>query len=475
MGTSIRTPASGRARHAVHAVNWLVAGVLWLASFAAFGWTEPTGANFNHASTGYPLTGVHAAQSCESCHIGGRMKGTPRTCESCHTAGSALSKANVVMPQKHVPAVAGCGDCHNTQSFTRTKFRHSVVSTVGCQTCHTGLAATGKTPRHVAVAAGQQCGDCHRSTTSWLPASFNHTQLAVANNCFSCHDGRHDGATGRPVTHVPGLFVVGEGINNCDTCHLDGFGFRSWTPARAHQFTNIKSQCATCHTGAFPPAVAQPRTPSHVGASPLCETCHRSTRNWLDVDLSSTGAGKAGPARAGRSAAAATVKASLLTTLPPPRHIPLAGGATCEACHRSSTNLAVAVKMNHSVVSTLDCKTCHNGAYTAQGATGALAPSANHIPYKTMLLNGSSMDCDDCHKSGAGSSWAGAMRMDHNNTLGAGAGSCKGCHQLGTPFQGNMQKQSITHQRKAPPALDCAGSGCHAPVGRSGVRFRSWG
>ena len=81
--------------------------------------------------------------------------------------------------------------------------------------------------------------------------------------------------TGRPVTHVPGLFVVGEGINDCDSCHLDAFGFRSWTPARVHQFLNIKSQCGTCHTGAFPTRRGASHVrPSHVGASPLCETCH---------------------------------------------------------------------------------------------------------------------------------------------------------------------------------------------------------
>jgi hypothetical protein len=462
-------PRSGSA-----AAARLLAALLWLASSGAFGWTGPTGAGFNHASTGYPLTGMHAVQRCESCHVSGRMKGTPRTCESCHTAGSALSKANVVMPQKHVPAVVGCGDCHNTQSFARSKFRHSVVGTVGCQTCHTGLAATGKTPRHVAVPAGQSCGDCHRSTTSWLPASFNHTQLVVANNCFSCHDGRHDGATGRPVTHVPGLFVVGEGINNCDTCHLDGFGFRSWTPARAHQFTNIKTQCATCHTGAFPPAVAQPRTPSHVGASPQCETCHRSTRSWLDLDLSAAGgASKAIVARGGRgvaTAGAATPASLLAATLPPPRHIPLAGGATCMSCHRSARDMAVAVRMNHGVVSTLDCKTCHSGTYVAQGAQAA---AGRHIPYKTMLLNGSGMDCDDCHKGFTGASW-GAVKMNHNGSMGGGAGQCKGCHQQGTAFQGQMEKKTLGHAGKGQAALDCSSAGCHGPLGRTGARFASW-
>jgi len=455
---------------------WLLTALLWLTSFAAFGWTEPTGAGFDHASTGYPLTGVHAAQGCESCHLGGRMKGTPRTCESCHTAGSALSKANVVMPQKHVPAVVGCNDCHNTQSFTRSKFRHNVVITVGCQTCHTGLAATGKTPQHVAVPAAQPCGDCHRSTISWLPASFNHTQLAVANNCFSCHDGKHDGATGRPVTHVPGLFVVGEGINNCDTCHLDGFGFRSWVPARVHQFTNIKTQCATCHTGAFPPAVAQPGTPSHVGASPLCETCHRSTRSWLDLDLSTAGSvgSRATVARSGRTGATA-VKAAALTsllaaTVPPPRHIPLAAGATCASCHRSARDMAVAVRMNHGVVSTLNCKTCHNGTYVAQGAQTL---PGQHIPYKTMLLNGAGMDCDDCHRGFTGANW-GAVKMNHNGSMGGGAGQCKGCHQLGAAFQGQMAKKTLGHAGKGLAALDCSSGGCHGPLGRIGRRFTSW-
>jgi nitrate/TMAO reductase-like tetraheme cytochrome c subunit len=449
------------------AAGWRLAALLWLASCAAFGWTDPAGAGFDHASTGYPLTGVHAAQPCESCHIGGRMKGTPRTCDSCHTAGPALAKANVVMPQKHVPAVVGCAECHNTQSFARTKFRHNMVNTVSCQTCHTGLAATGKTPRHVAAPAGQPCGDCHRSTSSWLPASFNHTQVTVANNCFSCHDGSHDGATGRPVTHVPGLFVVGEGINNCDSCHLDGFGFRSWVPARVHQFLNVKSQCASCHTGAFPPAAAQPRTPSHVGASPLCETCHRSTRSWLELDLS----GASNSVSKTRVAAATTAKTRLLAaTVPPPRHIPLAGSAPCTSCHRSARDMATSVVMNHGVVSTLDCKTCHNGSYVAQGAQAA---AAQHIPYKTMLLNGTGMDCDDCHKGFTGANWA-AVKMNHNGTPGGGAGSCKGCHQQGTAFQGQMEKRALAHAGKGPSASDCSSSGCHGPLGRTGARFARW-
>lgn len=142
-----------------------------LCPLAAQAWTEPTGARFNHASTGYPLTGAHAVQRCEACHLGGTMKGTTRTCESCHTAGSTLAKAHVVMPRKHVPAVVGCAECHNTQSFTRTRFRHSVVTGVGCQTCHCGAylaqGAMAATAQHIPYktmrlnGASMDCAGCH--------------------------------------------------------------------------------------------------------------------------------------------------------------------------------------------------------------------------------------------------------------------------------------------------------------------------
>lgn len=439
--------------------------------------------NFNHASTGYPLTGAHTALPCESCHVGGVMKGTPRDCESCHANGARLARGNTQRPQRHIPAVGTCADCHSTRSFSINNFSHNAVRSTGCHVCHTGNGATGRTPRHVPVAASQQCGDCHRSVTSWTPATFNHTQVSVARNCFSCHDGFHDGANGRPVTHVPGLFVVGEGIDNCDTCHLNAFGFRSWTPARAHAFTNIKSQCSTCHTGAFPPAVGMPQTPAHAGASQQCEICHRDTRNWANA--SPVGAAAA-VARAiavrGRTVTVAAAPQALATAAPalpglqrlPPRHIPVPPVALCSNCHRSSTNLSIAIVMNHAAVRSMDCKACHNGAYVSQGPSGAQAPTAQHIPYRTALLNGSGMDCDDCHRAAPGTSWAAGVRMDHNNSLGGGAGTCKTCHQAGSAFQGDMQKLALNHVRSARAPLDCASSGCHAPQGRVGVRFRSW-
>jgi hypothetical protein len=127
--------------------------------------------------------------------------------------------------------------------------------------------------------------------------------------------------------------------------------------------------------------------------------------------------------------------------------------------------------MNHTVVSTSTCKSCHSGSYVSQGTQGALAKPANHIPEATQLLNGSSMDCNTCHKST--SAWA-TMTMNHNGSLGGGAGWCKGCHASGTAFLGSMEKKALTHQKKTPPAIDCSESGCHRPLGNKGTPYSKW-
>ena len=55
-----------------------------------------------------------------------------------------------------------------------------------------------------------------------------------------------------------------------------------------------------------------------------------------------------------------------------------------------------------------------------------------------------------------------------------GAGWCKGCHQSGTAFLGSMEKKSLTHERKTPPAIDCSESGCHRPLGTRGSTYTKW-
>jgi hypothetical protein len=127
--------------------------------------------------------------------------------------------------------------------------------------------------------------------------------------------------------------------------------------------------------------------------------------------------------------------------------------------------------MNHTVVTTGTCKSCHNGSYLSAGTQGALAKPGNHIP-EVQLLNGATMDCNACHTSTT--SWI-SQKMNHNSSMGNGAGWCKACHVSGTNYLGNMEKKSLTHDKKtAPVPTDCSMSGCHRPLGNKGSTFTKW-
>ena len=64
--------------------------LLWvlLAPGAAAAPSDTT--RFDHASTGFVLTGAHRLERCESCHVGGIFKGTPTQCQLCHVQGGRV-------------------------------------------------------------------------------------------------------------------------------------------------------------------------------------------------------------------------------------------------------------------------------------------------------------------------------------------------------------------------------------------------
>lgn len=413
--------------------------------------------DFDHVRTGFPLTGLHAGERCESCHVDGVFKGTPRDCQSCHSSGARWARANVVKPQNHLPTTLACDACHGTLSFAGARFSHASVAPGSCGQCHNGLVTDGKPPRHVATTAS--CDTCHR-TSAWRPAAgFSHAGVAPGT-CSNCHNGST--ATGRTPQHIPYQALAGTTITNCDSCHKAGFS--AWTPARFHAAVSLSTQCATCHTGSYPPAVGKPGTQVHVGAT-TCESCHKSTASWTSVSFGHTAANAVGTGTCDGCHNGGTAKGK------PATHIPVVSGPTkCDACHRSQASWTASTTMNHGVVAASSCKSCHNGSYVSQGVTGALAKPANHIPEATQLLNGAAMDCNACHKSTT--AWSAVM--NHNGSLGGGAGWCKGCHLSGSNYLGSMDRKSLTHQKKTPPPLDCSEAGCHRPLGNKGAAYTNW-
>lgn len=190
----------------------------------------------------------------------------------------------------------------------------------------------------------------------------------------------------------------------------------------AHLSTGKCSTCASCHiSGVF------------IGTPRNCIDCHNGNPSRNTVYRSAS-------------------------------HLPT-GTMDCATCH--TTVSFTPSTFAHTKVTTLQCKSCHNGSYTM---VGALGEPIKHIP-EAQLLNGSTLDCNACHTSTL--AWT-TYIMNHNASLGSGAGWCIGCHLKGTSYLGNMERMSLTHYQKTPIPLDCSQAGCHRPLGNRGTMYRKW-
>jgi hypothetical protein len=219
------------------------------------GGSAQTGANFDHSTTRFPLTGSHRREPCESCHLEGLFQGTPDRCELCHD-GSGL-RAETSKPANHVTSSNRCDDCHDTVLWNRVVFDHAGV-TERCEACHNGISATGKSMNHVATNA--DCALCH-STRAWLPARFDHSM--VTGSCSSCHDGITAAGTS------PGHFNT---TLDCNTCH----NTVDWQPiVFRHTSANYPGDhrsalaCTQCHTSNSE-SIPWP-SPAY---APDCAACH---------------------------------------------------------------------------------------------------------------------------------------------------------------------------------------------------------
>jgi hypothetical protein len=132
---------------------------------ATSGWA---GGDFDHATTGFPLAGAHAAVSCDGCHAresdsAGRpvrtFRGLQSTCASCH-----LDDA----PHRDQFEGRACDDCHDAGSFTLATFDHDATrfplegphTSVACASCHrTESDGAGSFVRFRPL--GTACADCH--------------------------------------------------------------------------------------------------------------------------------------------------------------------------------------------------------------------------------------------------------------------------------------------------------------------------
>ncbi|MFH2134538.1 MAG: hypothetical protein ABII81_05080, partial [Pseudomonadota bacterium] len=124
------------------------------------GAAQQIGRDFNHMTTGFPLSGGHAAAACESCHVGGVFKGTPRACDGCHAVGRRV----VATPKndRHIVTDAPCESCHfNTATWLGVRYNHGSAVAGQCTNCHNGRQASGKAASHTTGnKATKSCDNC---------------------------------------------------------------------------------------------------------------------------------------------------------------------------------------------------------------------------------------------------------------------------------------------------------------------------
>ena len=225
---------------------------------------------FDHATTGFPLTGQHSKTACVGCHNTASVK---RACVSCHedthrgrlsqacdTCHSAVGWKSTQPIEIHrmkrfaltgMHVLADCTQCHLRASENR--FTDAPVECVACHQQdyqrpgifpHVATATTAALPR--------DCSMCHRAI-SWVPATMNltgsgSTPLRI-DTAPPNHDmrfpvtGSHRGAT-------------------CEDCHASSAAPRAvrCVGCHAHEPTRVMQQhqrptptdgaaCLSCHPG----------------------------------------------------------------------------------------------------------------------------------------------------------------------------------------------------------------------------------
>jgi hypothetical protein len=318
-------------------------------------------ARFDHAQTGFPLTGQHMAVSCRQCHVSLKFSTTPQRCSSCHEdihrgeLGLACDRCHSPqswlvndMPRRHAQTLfpltgrhlaVSCEECHVQQQ----KHQYTGLS-IACYSCHKKDYVATVTPPHAATGIGTECANCHSPQAISWGGNFNHEQTGffllgahVQLGCNACHTANRFGGTPRDCygchqkdyaeTANPAHAAAGFGTN-CVQCHAANS--MTWGTSFNHSQTGFpltgahtSVACITCHPGG-----------RFAGTPTDCYSCHQSDY-----------AGTANPS-----------------------HAAAGFGTNCVQCH-AANSMTWATSFNHSQTgfpltgahSSVACITCHPG------------------------------------------------------------------------------------------------------------------
>ena len=219
------------------------------------GQTSWDSADFNHAQSGFPLRGAHAAADCQDCHAGG-YAGTPSDCFACHQADFQGAD-----DPDHQGFPTTCEDCHGETAWEPADFDHNQTAFpldgshrgLSCQACHRGGYAGTPTdcyachqadydaandPDHLAAGFPTTCQDCH-NTSDWDDADWDH------DDYFPIYSGNHRREWNAcEDCHVsPGNFARFE----CVFCHEHEQGRTDREHDEVRSYRYESQACYNCH------------------------------------------------------------------------------------------------------------------------------------------------------------------------------------------------------------------------------------
>jgi hypothetical protein len=272
----LAAPAPAPAPSGSGAARSFTADIPCSACHGTEGWRKRGGSGdaggFDHATTGFPLTGQHVKTPCVSCHDGKRT--VKRACVSCHQ-DDHRGRLSQACDTCHVPAgwkvtrpleihrmtrfplsgmhvLADCSQCHKRAS--EHQWTGAPVDCFGCHEreyrrpdlhpLHTGDATSPPFPR--------DCSQCHRAV-GWAPAVFDPRVLtgSVAQ-ALQAAPPNHD-------VRFPISFGWHRAAG-CDDCHTQ-------------RATPRLVRCTGCHAHDTARLAAQHKRPVPTeGAS--CLSCH---------------------------------------------------------------------------------------------------------------------------------------------------------------------------------------------------------
>ena len=248
-------------------------------------------ASFDHSTTKFVLTGVHATLQCQSCHVNDNYHVVYSSCYQCHSSDfTAATNPNHTSGNFS----QNCQTCHSTIGWKPATFDHGTTkfaltgahATTPCQSCHangnyqlvyancyqchSADYASAANPNHVAGKFSQTCQTCH-TTSAWQPASFDHSSTKFAltgvhttTPCQSCHTNNNYQLT----------------YTGCYSCHSANF---TATTNPNHTSAGFPTTCETCHTTTSWAGATFSHTwfpTSHGNAAGKCATCHTNPANY---------------------------------------------------------------------------------------------------------------------------------------------------------------------------------------------------